>query len=75
LVCKKKRQAESFIFVLVCDIIRSEDVPIGIRQALTPVITYQQGDGLMSINEEGEFIFFFLVIKTFLLIYRTTKFK
>lgn len=33
------------IFIsLVCDIIRSQDVPIGIRQTLTPVSTTNEQD-------------------------------
>jgi hypothetical protein len=53
---------------LVCDIIRSQDVPIGIRQTLVPVSTTTEqetnhcfqhprrrsGDQYMLMDEEGE---------------------
>ena len=43
---------------LVCDLIRSEDVPMGIRQTLIPsVIPAQEqrsnGEPFMPINDEG----------------------
>jgi hypothetical protein len=60
-----------FVFLLlylVCDIIRSQDVPIGIRQTLIPVTTNdheqhhcfqnsrgRNGDHYMLMDEEGKF--------------------
>jgi hypothetical protein len=46
---------------LVCDVIRSQDIPIGIRQTLIPIEIPQQqcnGDHCALINEEGQFICF-----------------
>ncbi len=50
------------MFYLVCDIIRSQDVPIGIRQTLTPVEIPQQRhnvDHYMLIDEEGSFVYIY----------------
>jgi hypothetical protein len=60
-----------FLLYLVCDIIRSQDVPIGIRQTLTPVSTTndqeqnrcfqnsrgRSGDHYMLMDEEGKILF------------------
>jgi len=60
-----------FLLYLVCDIIRSQDVPIGIRQTLIPVSTTndqeqnhcfqnsrgRSGDHYMLMDEEGKILF------------------
>jgi hypothetical protein len=60
---EKKYRIYSINIYLVCDIIRSQDVPIGIRQTLTPVEIPQQqqrrnGDHYKLRDEKGQFIFF-----------------
>ena len=50
--------------ILVCDLIRNEDVPMGILQTLIPAILPAQEQRhhvapLMSSNDEGQFLFLF----------------
>lgn len=63
LVCNKKKREKKIklSIYLVCDIIRSQDIPAGIRQTLVPIETYKQRDSDDSyklINDDGKLICF-----------------